>query len=324
MSNFEKEYRKYAQDSTPDLWSRIEAGVDALEEKRAEDIDGAVANKTTDHDNEKSSNGLHKVTFFRRYGVWIGAAACLVIIMPAVILLSKMGPSMKSAEADMAVADSAAADAMDVSEAVPAGAASDIAENGMNVEEAAEMYEESAATAAKEVCDESPAEAVEDAEMYSEAATKDNIDVKAPATSTKNQNSNSKRNAVNTFAAVKNDFKVNALWENDSEYASDIAEVIDDEEYSEWVQFKFDATVSDFEVLKINIIDVDKEGNVIYDSESVYSMKSIRDGSYVSFKLSFPGDMPTTAISFKDEKGVKRVIAVSVSGKDGSIVLSKI
>ena len=30
--NFETEYKKYADNTVPDLWSRIEAGVDAYEE----------------------------------------------------------------------------------------------------------------------------------------------------------------------------------------------------------------------------------------------------------------------------------------------------
>ena len=35
MSNFENEYRKHSAETTPDLWARIEAGIDEYEASNA-------------------------------------------------------------------------------------------------------------------------------------------------------------------------------------------------------------------------------------------------------------------------------------------------
>lgn len=76
MSNFENEYKKYSKESTPDLWARIEAGVDAYEAEKANNTDKVVPITN------------NKRVFKKHLGL-IAVAACILIAVPAMIFTSK-------------------------------------------------------------------------------------------------------------------------------------------------------------------------------------------------------------------------------------------
>ena len=75
MSNFENEYKKYSEESTPDLWARIEEGVDAYEASKTSDTPETPENKVIDI---KSRQASKKIAI----GL-IAVAACLLIGIPA-------------------------------------------------------------------------------------------------------------------------------------------------------------------------------------------------------------------------------------------------
>ena len=185
--NFSEEYKKFADIDTPDLWSRIEAGVDALEDNLKESKDDSQApadNKiiniasspryTADNssDTDDSTENADKANddkagrlndqrktvgfgesrfavFARKYGGMVAAVAC------GVAVLSVIGIQKLASKGDYSAAPSDAA----MSEAA----------------DEAEMETEEAANEAPMVAEEAPAmaeEAVEEAEAYATEAEK--------------------------------------------------------------------------------------------------------------------------------------------------------
>ena len=199
--NFSEEYKKFADIDTPDLWSRIEAGVDALEDNLKESKDDSQApadNKiiniasspryTADNssDTDDSTENADKANddkagrlndqrktvgfgesrfavFARKYGGMVAAVACGVAVL-SVIGIQKLASKGDYSAAPMA--ESAAPAAM--AEAPSDAAMSEAADE-------AEMETEEAANEAPMVAEEAPAmaeEAVEEAEAYATEAEK--------------------------------------------------------------------------------------------------------------------------------------------------------
>ena len=92
--DFEKEYKQFAQMEAPDLWDRIEAG---LKEKDVPEQEKAVVVQETG--NKKKS----VLTIFRKYQAVAAAFLCLIIMIPAVLLMRQVG--VKSETADCASAE---------------------------------------------------------------------------------------------------------------------------------------------------------------------------------------------------------------------------
>ncbi len=89
--NFEEEYKEYLNAQAPDLWDRIEAGVDAMV--------GADAEKVVPISAAKSNKAKKKRRIrYQNYRMLVSVAACLfalVLIVPVYLL---MGPSGKSSD----------------------------------------------------------------------------------------------------------------------------------------------------------------------------------------------------------------------------------
>lgn len=89
--DFEKEYKKSAIDDTPDLWSRIEAGIDTK-------MDTAINTKKV-------------IPFYKKYQGLLAACICLIVVIPAAIIgLRSNGQNkavMESAIEKSAITDAA-------------------------------------------------------------------------------------------------------------------------------------------------------------------------------------------------------------------------
>lgn len=199
MSNFETEYKKYAQDSTPDLWDRIEAGVDAYEASASQDVtkeDSPIimpeVSKEAKSDSqqeierktgkaipfkeaaEKSVRKSFSKKGIRKYAGIIAAAACLLIATPAIIYFVNnpvgLSSATPAAEAPMAAAEpmeAASEMAFDVAEDSAAPAA-EYAEEVAEAEESVAMdseaeYTGEAAEAEESLVADSAAEYAEEA-----------------------------------------------------------------------------------------------------------------------------------------------------------------
>ena len=189
--NFEIEYKKYADSAVPDLWSRIEAGVDAYENSiknrdagseetktdkivNIEDYNRKAESETTGKADKTGSEATVKRGGKRNYKPYFGAlaaAACMflvVVVMKNVISSSNSMTSAESAAAPAAM-DSAPAPVEEAAEpmAEAVGEASDTA--GTYEADAEEAYEEASEYSADASADESPAYEAEESAPMEEA-----------------------------------------------------------------------------------------------------------------------------------------------------------
>ena len=91
---------------------------------------------------------------------------------------------------------------------------------------------------------------------------------------------------------------------------------VSDDDYSTWVFFTFRRSVSDFQVLALEMNE-----EYEFDTQAVCSLGTLTPETPVSVSLSFYGDIPNNGISFVDEDGSLRRYAVDMSGEDGSLYL---
>ncbi len=103
--NFAEEYKALANEELPDLWNRIEAGLTPkttalAEEEPSSDMEqtiepvGAEAKQEAEFE-EKPEKGK-VIRFLFRYRTVVAAAICVVVILPAVILLGRGNDSSSS------------------------------------------------------------------------------------------------------------------------------------------------------------------------------------------------------------------------------------
>ena len=97
--------------------------------------------------------------------------------------------------------------------------------------------------------------------------------------------------------------------------------VHDDGDYSTEIAFCPTRDLQDFKFLSIAWQDSD-DGGVFYSVEELYSTDTLTPERPLLVQISFPGDMPSTGISYTDADGATQYYAVSESGYDGSLVLS--
>ncbi len=96
--NFAEEYKALANEELPDLWNRIEAGLTpkttALAEE-AEDIQD-IKQKETEPVIKPGKGKV--ISFLLRYRTVVAAALCVVVILPAAILMGRINRSKSSPE----------------------------------------------------------------------------------------------------------------------------------------------------------------------------------------------------------------------------------
>lgn len=310
MSNFENEYKNYAKESMPDLWDRIEAGIDALEEKSDRDADKIVSINREKPIAEKKSAGK----FFKKYSGLIVAAAAVIIVAPAILYLKNGG---------MQNSESAAAPMQAFADAAPAEEACEAAEPVY--EETADMAVEEEVTteeapACEEVADEAPtyeetAEAACEVATESEEAYEEDTDnqVKIAKEADRQVNSDNMK------------YPVSVEWVDSATKSFDCPVIIVDENAEESrVRLHFDDAVANFEIMNIEITDVTDDGDILYDFTTVYEQEYVEKGDEMVLQLNFPGDTPNHAIRFTNRSGETIELAIMISGYDGSVVFSKL
>ena len=128
--DFENEYKEYSKLNTPDLWSRIEEGLDKVDSATVSEaaVNEAVVNETVESEvvegnviqlSETVNDGnavrltkaVKKKKSITKYAGIIAAAACAVIAIPAIIFIS----GNKSSHYDSEAASASACEAAEVS-----------------------------------------------------------------------------------------------------------------------------------------------------------------------------------------------------------------
>lgn len=123
---------------------------------------------------------------------------------------------------------------------------------------------------------------------------------------------------------VEKEAKVTADYsENISDYAEYITYTVDESEYSTKILFMAEGTVTDFSFLSLSIKDVDENGKATFDTESLYKLDKLTEEKPLEVTLTFYGDSPAYGISYKDAQGVTKNYTVTISGEDGSVILSE-
>ena len=121
-----------------------------------------------------------------------------------------------------------------------------------------------------------------------------------------------------TQAYVTAEFAPDELPDNSTLY------VIGDEEDPDLrVMFTTDQTVTGFEVLVLGMSDIDQNGNIIWDKQIEYMIPEFTPEEPLVVYAPNPGDLPSLGISYTDIDGTERFFVLSISGYDGSLVMSE-
>ena len=107
--DFEKAYRELAESEIPDLWDRIEAGLEskttpemtkegraetegeAIEEEKEETIHETIQEVSPKTDVKEKRYGKRKWARFAKYSGIAAAAVCVAVIIPAAVFLFRSG-----------------------------------------------------------------------------------------------------------------------------------------------------------------------------------------------------------------------------------------
>ena len=253
MSDFENEYKKYSEEATPDLWSRIESGIDAYE--------ASNSNITPITKNKKS---------FKKYLGLIAVAACILITVPAMILT-------KHDTTDRI--ESAATASEPVMEAEAPAAEAPITEDVMEESQSTEapmlkdVMEESQSTEAPV-----PEDVMEESQS-TETPVPEDVGLASES-------------AAEKKASSKKENSVKAMWNSEASPSSAEVIVIDDNIPESKIRFFFTDEISDFTVLNIVVTDITEDGELVYTSSPAYTGGSFSFGDELILEMSFPGDIP--------------------------------
>lgn len=127
-----------------------------------------------------------------------------------------------------------------------------------------------------------------------------------------------------TTQKIKKESKVTADYSaNVNEYTEFITYTVDDSEYSTKILFTAEGVVTDFRLLSLFVNDFDDNGRMTFDTESLYELPTLEEDKPLEVTLTFYGDLPSYGISYKDASGATKNFMLTLSGEDGSVILSE-
>jgi len=89
------------------------------------------------------------------------------------------------------------------------------------------------------------------------------------------------------------------------------------------VGFVFENPVQDFKVYSLELENVDEDGYIQFKKEVMGNYEKFDTSEALILNVTFPGSIPTVGISYI-ENGVERMFTLSLSGYDGSIIMTEI
>ena len=127
-----------------------------------------------------------------------------------------------------------------------------------------------------------------------------------------------------TTQKIKKESEVSADYSaNVNGYTDFIKYIVDDSEYSTKILFTAEGEVTDFRLLSLFVNDVDDNGKMTFDTESLYELPTLEEDKPLEVTLTFYGDLPSYGISYKDAGGNTKNFTVTLSGEDGSVTLTE-
>lgn len=84
-------------------------------------------------------------------------------------------------------------------------------------------------------------------------------------------------------------------------------------------------TITEVQVLTLNVTDVDENGTLLCNPEMLYRQRALMPNhNPLVIAMAFPGTIPSIGVSFIDGIGNYHIYAIEMSGKDGSILLTNV
>lgn len=120
--------------------------------------------------------------------------------------------------------------------------------------------------------------------------------------------------------------KLSAAWAEDelSDYAEYDTYVAEDASGAETVVFCTDKEITNFKVLELSLENADEEGNITFAAKTLYKQKELTPEGPLLVTMPIYGSIPNWGIAYTDRDGKQHTMSVSVSGKDGSLLLEDI
>ncbi len=119
------------------------------------------------------------------------------------------------------------------------------------------------------------------------------------------------------------DSAVKIQWAEDAaaNFSSYDTFTADESEYQVKLLISCTQSLKNFNFLKLSIDGVDEAGNLITSTESIYNADMLMPDNPLVVVMTFYGDLPSYGISYEDENGETRNFYITLSGKDGSLLL---
>lgn len=89
------------------------------------------------------------------------------------------------------------------------------------------------------------------------------------------------------------------------------------------VVFTPDKEISNFRFLALTLKDVDSHGHMIFTEKELLRREKLSPDLPIGIEMVFYGDLPNNGISYVDGSGRTRKFTVSLSGRDGSVLLTE-
>lgn len=99
--------------------------------------------------------------------------------------------------------------------------------------------------------------------------------------------------------------------------------VLDDSEYSVFVELNTKDKIEEVCIYSIMMNDIDEDGNAVFEGERLYKYSELMPDESLYLQMCFPGDTPDTGISYKNANGQVKYYSIYMSGYDGSVKLGE-
>ncbi len=106
----------------------------------------------------------------------------------------------------------------------------------------------------------------------------------------------------------------------------DVSDVVAlDNQAKEWavtLAFRAEEDVADFCLFALELRDMDESGRALFTAAETYAAPALKADVPLAAPLYFPGDILSNGFSYAEADGTARYFALSISGKDGSLVVT--
>lgn len=89
------------------------------------------------------------------------------------------------------------------------------------------------------------------------------------------------------------------------------------------VVFTVGAEVHNVQVLRLSLKQINEDGTPEFLTEAVYTQETLSPDRPLAVSMAFAGDIPNNGIAFTNADGYTYLLALDISGEDGSLLLTE-